>query len=112
MLRQSTDPGSAFYAALVTPGSGIVIEYRPTSGASAVMQSSIPTGGTPVYLRVAVAGMTYTAYTSVDGTVWQPIAGSTVTLSFGGGNLLAGLAVSSNNVTTASTATFDTVVIP
>src|SRR5436190_15405294 len=36
MLRQSSDPNSAFYYAMVTPGNGISVQYRPSAGASTV----------------------------------------------------------------------------
>src|SRR5207249_8593680 len=36
MLRQSSDSNSAFYAAMVTPGHGIVIQYRSSAGATAL----------------------------------------------------------------------------
>src|SRR5207248_10997888 len=40
MLRQSTDPGSPYYVALVTPGNGIVVQYRTTQGGNAIQLES------------------------------------------------------------------------
>jgi len=83
MLRQSSDPGSAYYAALVTPGNGIVVQYRAAQGGSAQQSASL-TGTTPAYLMVARSGNTYTAYTSSDGATWTPVAGSSVVLNTSG----------------------------
>ncbi len=107
MLRQSSDPASAYYAALVTPGNGIVVQYRAAQGANA-QQSAAIAGTTPTYLQVARNGSIYTAYTSSNGTNWTPVAGSSVTLSTSG-SVLAGMAVTSHNSSALSTVTFDTV---
>ena len=69
MLRQTTDPSSAYYAAELTPGNGIVIQYRAASGANASWQSSAA-GTTLVYLPVTRAGSTFTDYTLSDGVTW------------------------------------------
>jgi hypothetical protein len=107
MLRQSTDPGSAYYAAYVTPGNGIVIQYRTSQGAVAARATSIG-GAAPAYLRVAVAAGSFTAYTSSDGVNWTAVPGSTRTLSLSG-SLMAGLAVSSHQNSTAAQTVFDQV---
>jgi hypothetical protein len=107
MLRQSTDAASVYYAVEVTPGNGVVVQYRPSSGASALMAAQL-TGTAPAYVRAARTGTTFTAYTSSDGLTWTPVAGSTVTLSVSGA-MLAGLEVTSHNVLTAGTVTFTAV---
>src|SRR6266480_42933 len=107
MIRQSTNAGSAYFAAFITPGNGIVVQYRATQGAYA-QQISAVSGTTPTYLKVARSGSTYTAYTSSNGTNWTPVVGSSVTLSMSS-SALAGLAVTSHNSSALSTVTFDTV---
>jgi outer membrane protein assembly factor BamB len=107
MLRQSTDPGSAFYAAYVTPGHGLVVQYRGAPGAAAATLAS-PAVQAPAYLRVSVSGTTFTAFTSADGVTWTPVAGSSVTFAVTA-PLLAGLAVTSHNVSSLCQVTFDTV---
>src|SRR5260221_399374 len=107
MLRQSTDPGSPYYAILVTPGNGIVVQYRTAQGNNA-QQSASSTGIVPAYLMVARSGNTYTAYTSSDGYSWIQVAGSSVTLSMSG-PVLAGMAVTSHNTEALGAVTFDTV---
>jgi hypothetical protein len=95
MLRASTDPASTYYAVLVTPSNGIVVQYRTSRG---VQTSQIAiTGSVPVYLKVSRAGNIFAAYTSTDGTTWTQVPGSAVTLANLSGALLAGVAVTSHN---------------
>ncbi len=110
MLRLTTNAGSPFYAAVVTPSSGIFILDRTTQGANVSTLATIA-GTVPVYLRVERSGITYTAYTSANGSSWTAVAGSTVTLTALSGTLMAGMAVSSHTLTSPklSTATFNTV---
>ena len=109
MLRQSTDAASPYYAVLVTPGNGIIVQYRTTLGSN-TQQPVAFLGTVPAYLMVARSGNTYTAYTSTDGITWTPVAGSNVTLNLSG-PILAGLAVTSHNDGVVSDAAFDTVSI-
>ena len=107
MLRQSSDPGSPYYAILVTPGNGIQVQVRKTQGGNT--QKLTATAGTvPVYLWVAHSGSSYSAYTSSDGVNWTPVAGSSITLSMSG-SVLEGMAVTSHNASVQSTVIFDTV---
>ena len=107
MLRQTSDPGSLYYAILVTPGNGIVVQYRKALGGNTTQVVNI-TGTVPTYLAVGRTSNSYTAYTSNDGITWTPVAGSSVTLSMSG-PVLAGMAVTSHNASALSTVTFDTV---
>jgi hypothetical protein len=109
MLRQTSDPGSAYYAIEVTPANGVVVQYRPSAGASAVGQASLA-GTAPAYVRVARSASTFTAYTSADGVTWTPVAGSSVTLGLSGA-MLAGLAVTSHDTTAVNTVTIDGVAV-
>src|SRR2546421_650587 len=106
MLRQSADPGSAYYAALVTPGNGIVVQYRTAQGGNAQQSASLM-GTEPAYLMVTRSGNTYTAYTSTNGTTWTVVSGSSITLNTSG-SVLAGLALTSHDASALSTVTFDT----
>src|SRR3989440_6659054 len=93
MLRQSSNPGSDYYAVLVTPSNGIGLQHHTAQGVSAQQSASL-TGATPAYLMVARSGNTYTAYTSRDGYTWTPVAGSSATLNTSG-SVQAGMAVTS-----------------
>jgi len=109
MLRQSTDPGAAYYAAFVTPGSGIVVQYRLIQGLKTTAFSG-PSVTVPVYLMVARSGSNYCTYTSSNGVNWSVIIGSCATVSLSG-SVLAGLAVSSDNTGSLSTVSMDTVAL-
>ena len=107
MLRQTTDPGSPYYAVFVTPSSGIAVQYRSAQG-GASGQLALVSGTVPAYLMVARAGSTYTAYTSIDGANWTAVTGSSITISMSG-PVLAGLAATSHNGSALGTITYDTV---
>ncbi|HXM57158.1 MAG TPA: PQQ-binding-like beta-propeller repeat protein, partial [Candidatus Dormibacteraeota bacterium] len=109
MLRQTADPASPYYALEVTPANGLVVQYRATANAAAVMAASVA-GAAPAYVRVGRSGTTFTAFTSADGVSWSPVAGSSVTIGMSGA-LLAGLAVTSHNWQAVSTVTFSGVVV-
>jgi outer membrane protein assembly factor BamB len=109
MLRLTTDPGSPYYAILVTPANGVVVQWRKTAGAG-TSQVQLTGTTTPVYLRVLRTGTTFTAATSPDGVAWTPITGSTVSVPALAGAVLRGFAVTSHNNTKISTVVFDNVV--
>jgi len=112
MLRGSVDPGAPFYALFVTPGNGIVVDYRAGQDSAAIQAAQVPPGAVPAYLRVTRTGTTFSAYTSNDGSNWTLIPGSAGTLSVSG-DLMAGLAVTSHNNGALSAADFDSVqVVP
>jgi outer membrane protein assembly factor BamB len=113
MLRATTDPGSPYYGVFVTPGNGVVVQWRATQGGSS--SQLVTTGAVPTYLMVGRYTTTgtnpqtyYTAYTSPDGANWTAVPGSTVPLTMTG-SLLAGFAVTSHNQGVGSAVTLDSV---
>jgi outer membrane protein assembly factor BamB len=108
MLRATTDPGSPYYGAFVTPANGITIQYRATQG-GITNQMGIP-GAAPAYIEVARYQNSYTAYTSKDGVTWTIVAGSSVTLNMPGA-IRAGTAVTSHNSGVFSQVVFDTIAL-
>jgi outer membrane protein assembly factor BamB len=107
MMRATTDPGSPYYAIFVTPGNGVVVQWRATQGATTAQLST--TGAAPVYLKIVRVGTSFSADTSADGVTWTPVPGSAITLANLSGALLRGFAVTSHNNGTLGTAAFDTV---
>ncbi|MBJ7612748.1 MAG: PQQ-binding-like beta-propeller repeat protein [Candidatus Dormibacteraeota bacterium] len=107
MLRASADPGSPYFAALVTPGHGVDVQFRTAQGG--ITSQVLGAGGVPVYLRVSRVGTTFTAYTSADGATWTVVPGSAQTVAALGGNILGGLAVTSHNTTLLSTVQFNAI---
>ena len=108
MLRSTTDPGSPYFAAFITPSNGISVQYRRTQ-AGTTAKVAIASGTVPTYLEVSRSGGTFSAYVSPDGVTWTLIAGSTVTLNITG-SMLEGLAVTSHHTGAMCTVTMDTVV--
>ena len=109
MLRQSIDPGSLYYGVFVTPGDGILVQYRASQGLRSTTITSVP-GTVPAYVEVTRSGNTYSAYTSADGATWTFVIGTSVTLNTSGA-VLGGMAVTSANAATLGTVTFDTLSI-
>ena len=107
MLRATTDPGSPYYAAFVTPGNGITVQWRSTQGGSTGQVTT--TGVAQVYLKVARAGDVFMAFSSPDGVTWTLVPGSTITLANLSGPALRGLAVTSHNNGKAGTVVFASV---
>jgi hypothetical protein len=108
MIRNDSTAGSAFVALLVSPTSGITLEWRSIAGGTTNQQ--IQSGGptpAPVGLKLTRAGNTFTAFYSTDGINWIQVgSGELVALN---SSALAGLAVTSNNANALSTATFSSV---
>ncbi len=115
MVRATSDPGSPYYGVFVTPGNGVVVQWRAAQGGASTQV--LATGTAPVYLRVGrftTSGSSpqtyYTAYTSPDGTTWTAVPGSTVVLAMPG-TLQAGLALTSHAQGVGGTVTFDSVAV-
>ena len=106
MLRADATAGAAYYALLVTPGNGLIVQYRAASGAVTNQPVQISGPAAPLYLSVNRTGTTFSASTSSDGVTWTPVAGSTVSLPSLTGSLLAGMAVTSHDTGQLATATF------
>ena len=106
MLRADATAGAAYYALLVTPGNGLIVQYRAAGGAVTNQPVQISGPAAPLYLSVNRTGTTFSASTSSDGVTWTPVAGSTVSLPSLTGSLLAGMAVTSHDTGQLATATF------
>lgn len=109
MLRASSDAAAPYYAVFVTPGTGIKVQRRLITGGTTSKLAN-PAGAAPAYLRVTRIGSRFTAFTSPDGSVWTPIAGSATTFNMPT-SLLVGLAVTSHKVATLGETTVSDVQI-
>ena len=74
MFRATSDPGSPYYAVLMTTTKGVVVQWRTTQGGS-TSQTSKVAGVPPLYLRIVRSANTFTAYTSPDGVAWTLVPG-------------------------------------
>jgi outer membrane protein assembly factor BamB len=112
MIRAGADPQAPYYGVFVTPGNGIVVQWRPTQAAP----TNQVRGGTSVTAPVFVLASRYTdtvhnvvyysAYTSSDGNNFTYVPGSTVALNLPG-PLVAGIATDSHNSAGLAVSTFD-----
>ena len=107
MIRSSLDASSAHASVFVTPQDEILLQSRPSPGtqSSTVASSS---SEVPVWLKLARRGSTVTAFTSANGTSWTTIGQVTLALP---STFYVGLAVTSRDVASLSTAAFDSVTI-
>ena len=111
MFRDSLAAGSMFVDVVATPTSGVTMQWRNSTGGScgAATTSGVagPSPSNPVWVMLVKSGSLYTGYYSLNGSTW--IEAGTTSLNFTNSAYLAGLAVTSQNTGTLSTATFDNV---
>jgi len=104
MIRESLAPGSRHVSIVVTPARGIVfLQRQNTGGATGAGYAS---GAAPYWVKLVRKGNTFSAYRSSDGSSWALSGQLPVTMAQ---SVYVGLAVTSNNNTVATTATFDNV---
>jgi regulation of enolase protein 1 (concanavalin A-like superfamily) len=105
MLRATSDPSAPYYAILVTPHNGTVVQYRSAAGASTSQLVGV-TSTAPPFVKVMRSGIVYTAYTSTDGVTWVAFPNSSVTVPSLAGTILAGMADTSHSQFNLSTVEF------
>lgn len=108
MFRDSSAANAAYAFVTVGPTGTVSFETRSANGVSASYSASA-TSTLPTYVRLVRSGNTFAAYFSTTGTSWKQV-GTTQTVTMAS-STLAGLAVTSHNTTTATTAKFDSVAI-
>jgi regulation of enolase protein 1 (concanavalin A-like superfamily) len=103
MVKGSATEGATYAALMVTPGHGAHLQSNFVDDASGA--AIVPPGA---WLRLTRAGNTFTAYTSVDGSVWTLLGSRTVTIP---STAEVGLFVSSHNGAAVNTTTFSDVTV-
>jgi regulation of enolase protein 1 (concanavalin A-like superfamily) len=107
MIRETLRADAVNAYALVSAGGGLSFQHRAVTGGTSVSVGTAG-GAAPVWLRLVRRGSQFTASRSADGVTWTTLG--TATLSMGS-TVYVGLAVTSNNATTATTATFTNVAV-
>ena len=107
MVRASSVGDSAYYAVLVTPQHGLVVQFRPAAGRPATNAGG-RSATAPLSVRILRVGSTYTAYTSTDGATWTKVSGSAKVVPGLFGPVEAGMAVTSHHPDVTGTAVFTT----
>ena len=105
MIRESLNPNSAFADVVATPGSGILFQDRTATGGSAAIGGSTA-GAAPEWVMLVRSGNVITGYDSTDGISYTKIGSATFSMAQ---SVFVGLAVTSNNDGTLSTATFNNI---
>jgi regulation of enolase protein 1 (concanavalin A-like superfamily) len=110
MIRETLTAGSthAYVAYEPYPGPSMYFYDRPATGGATTPQTTA-ISALPYWVKLVRSGSTFTGYTSADGVNWLPVGTpQTITMAQ---NVYIGLAVSANNNSVLSTATFDNVSI-
>ena len=108
MIRESTAANSSFVHVFVTPANGVNMQYRPSTGASAVQLAQVAGVAAPYWVRIQRSGSTFTGFASADGVSWTQVGTINVTMA---SNALQGLSVTAHNNTALNTSTFDNVTV-
>ena len=105
MFRNDTTAGAANVNVMVIANQGVSFQWRSASGAQ--MDNTVVGGiSAPVWLQLNRSGDYYSGYYSADGSNWVLIGTQQIFLN---GAVLAGLAVSSDNNSARTPATFTNV---
>src|SRR5712692_5787613 len=110
MIRETLTPGSTNAYALFGGGnSTIYLTDRATTGGTSSSAGNTTPVTLPYWVKLARSGSSFTGYASPDGLNWAQVGSSqTITMAQ---NVFIGLAISSNDNTRLTTATFDNVSI-
>jgi polygalacturonase len=107
MFRDSSDTTTAAFAdAVVTPTGGVIFQWRNANGGT-TGSTTVASIAAPIWLEVVRSGSSFSAFYSSNGTTWTQIGtAQTITMS---SSALVGLAVSSGNNSSTSTAGFSNI---
>jgi endo-1,4-beta-xylanase len=108
MIRESLDTNAANAFIGVTPGNGVVFQYRSSTGGGSFSNNA--TGmSAPYWVKLVRSGNTFTGSYSSDGSSWTQLGSATFTMA---ATEQVGLALTSHNLYTLCTATIDRVTGP
>jgi len=107
MVRASLYANASFAYALTSASQGVWFQKRNSSGASATSVNSTG-GGAPVWLRLERKGNQFTASRSSDGANWSTIGSTWISMPT---TVYVGLAATSHDTSTTTTATFNNVAV-
>ena len=79
MIRDELTAGGKHASALITPNKAALFLRRIANDAT-TSQTTVQTGGVPVWLRIVRKGSAFTVYRSADGTSWTQTGSEVVYL--------------------------------
>ena len=109
MIRESLNPDSAHAFACITPGNGVAMQYRPSTGGTSANYNQTGVAA-PYWIKLerSISGM-FTVSHSANGTTWQPVTGSAPQNVPMGTNVYIGLALTAHNAALTCQAVFSNV---
>jgi regulation of enolase protein 1 (concanavalin A-like superfamily) len=99
MLRESLSPGSKHVMLVATPGKGLAMQYRPTTGGQSFNATLVP-GTIPKWVRLTRRGDVFSGAVSDDAFHWTSIGSVVVPMAPA---IRAGVAVTSHAAGTLAT---------
>jgi len=108
MMRETLAADAKNIMIAVTPGNGVSLQRRATTsgGSEEVDRAAGPEA--PQWVRLIRSGNTFTGQYSANGTTWQTVESTTMTMLT---NVYVGLALTSHNTNATCTAEFSDVAI-
>jgi hypothetical protein len=109
MFRESTDANSKFVLICITPGNGVSIQWRDSTGGSCD-KKDFSTTSLPIYFKLTKKGSIFSAFKSADGNQWEPLGDIALSKGFDK-KYLSGLLVLSHNSHMLNLSKFDHVTV-
>lgn len=109
MIRESLAGNSAYVNIVCTPGNGVSVQSRASTGAAAT-GTTVSNLFAPRWLKLTRAGSTFTGYHSMDGVTWTQTAAPVMVAM--GTNVSIGLAVCSGQTSGLNLVEFDGISAP
>jgi hypothetical protein len=109
MIRETLNPDSAHAFACITPGNGVAMQYRPSTGGTSVNYNQTGVAA-PYWVKVerSISGL-FTVSQSANGTSWQPVTGAVAQTIPMATNVYIGLALTAHNASATCQAVFSNV---
>jgi hypothetical protein len=109
MMRDGLAAGATHASMFLSPTTlkGSAYQRRPTANGASVSTAG-PLVTAPYWVKVVRQGTTFTAFTSLDGVGWTPVASQTIIMN---DTINVGLAVVSHRNGTLATGTFSNVTV-
>jgi regulation of enolase protein 1 (concanavalin A-like superfamily) len=107
MIRETLDADAKHVMVVVTPGSGVSLQDRPTQGGGSE-ELTVAGVRPPQWVKLTRSGNTFTGQYSADGSSWQSVGSVTMPMLT---DVYIGLCLTSHNVDAKCTANFSNVSI-
>ena len=106
MLRETNDSGACNAFIYLTPGNGVNLQARTSTGGGSAYQPSSQSASGTVWLKLIRQGNLITGFQSPDGLAWSMVGSYTVPMA---SSIEAGLAITSHQNNSLATAVIDNV---